>query len=72
MSTKTSCKAPTSRKLYSFTGELPEPGKAFPLDQFGGVQIDLIEVESQGSLRRFPLSQFHKLFSECFGWCSPS
>ena len=29
-------------------------------------------LESQGSLRRFPLSQFHQFFSECFGGCSPS
>ena len=27
---------------------------------------------AQGSLRRFPLSQVHHLFSERFGWCPPS
>jgi len=29
-------------------------------------------LESQGSLRQFPLSQFHKLVPEGFSWSSPS
>lgn len=28
-------------------------------------------VDSQGSLRRLPLSQFHQFFSEGFGGCPP-
>ena len=29
-------------------------------------------LDSQGSLRRFPLSQFHQFFPECFCWRSPT
>ena len=32
----------------------------------------LDNVDSQGSLRRFPLSQFHQFFSEGFCWCAPT
>lgn len=29
-------------------------------------------LDSQVSLRWFPLSQFHQFFPKGFGWCSPS
>ena len=37
-----------------------------------GQVLQTLVMKAQGSLRLFPLSQFHHLFSEGFGWGSPS
>jgi len=53
-----------------------ETGPKTGLDQHGYYFADVrhsnFAVESQGSLRQFALSQFHKLVPEGFSWSSPS